>query len=45
MAREVLVVDDNSHNREYAQQILEEGWDVTQAPDGEAALERVRALG
>ena len=38
MRRTVLIVDDNEHNREYARQVLEVGFDVRVAIDGAAAL-------
>jgi two-component system cell cycle response regulator DivK len=39
--RRVLVADDNDHNREYARQALEDGWEVELAEDGQAALDAV----
>ncbi len=43
MARRVLVVDDDHDIRTLlADILLEEGWDVVTAPDGQTALERAR---
>lgn len=39
----VLVVDDNDHNREYARQVLSEGWTVELAPGGAEALAQIAA--
>jgi len=40
--RRILVADDNEHNREYARQVLCDGWDVSLAGDGLAAVDAVR---
>jgi CheY-like chemotaxis protein len=40
--RRVLVADDNEHNREYARQVLSEGWSVIVAADGLEAVEACR---
>ena len=43
--RKALVIDDESDAREFVRAILqEEGWEVAEAPDGEAGLEQARAL-
>jgi CheY-like chemotaxis protein len=44
MPRRVLVVDDDRNIRSFVSQALaDEGYDVLDAPDGQAALDRVRA--
>ena len=40
----VLLVDDNADMREYVQRLLSEHFDVSTAPDGEAALEALESV-
>lgn len=40
--KRVLIADDNEHNRDYAYQVLTEGYDVELAGDGREALAQVR---
>jgi two-component system, cell cycle response regulator DivK len=39
--RRVLIADDNEHNREYARQVLEDGWSILLAQDGHDTLDKL----
>jgi two-component system alkaline phosphatase synthesis response regulator PhoP len=43
--RKALIVDDEYESREFVRAILEpDGWDITEAKDGQAGLQKAKAL-